>query len=364
MGLKIGIVGLPNVGKSTVFNALTRANSAVANYPFCTIDPHVGVVSVPDARLDRLSEMYKPEKVTPATVEFVDIAGLVKGASTGEGLGNQFLGQIKEVDAVLHIVRCFQDPDVVHVSGSVDPKRDIEIISTELCLRDLDTLENQTARLEKASKSGDKEAKAQFEVVKKAKEVLEHGLPIRKAKWSVEDFALLRPLQLITQKPVLYGANVEEKDLPNGGELVQKVQAVAKEEQSEVAVICGKVEAELSELAPEEGTLFLKEMGLSESGLHQLIRVGYRLLGLITFLTAGEKEVRAWTIRKGSKAPQAAGAIHSDFERGFIRAEIMSYDDLIKLGSTQAVKEKGLYRLEGKEYEVKDGDVIYFRFNV
>lgn len=364
MGLKIGIVGLPNVGKSTVFNALTKAGAQVANYPFCTIDPNVGVVPVPDSRLEKLAEIYKPEKVTPTIVEFVDIAGLVKGASTGEGLGNQFLGHIKEVDTVLHVVRCFEDPDIVHVSGTIDPVRDVEVIQTELCLKDLDTVASRIRKLEKTAKSGDKESKLALSVAEKAAKFLEAGTPIRKAEWTKEELPLLRELQLITQKPVLYAANVKESELPHGGSLVDRVQEIAKQEGSQVVILCGKVEAEVAELSDEEAKVYLEEFGLQESGLHQLIRLGYELLGLVTFLTAGEKEVRAWTVRKGSSAPQAAGVIHSDFERGFIRAEVMRYEDLIKYGSQQAVKERGLYRLEGKEYIIQDGDVIYFRFNV
>ncbi len=364
MGLKIGIVGLPNVGKSTVFNALTKAGAQVANYPFCTIDPNVGIVPVPDPRLQKLAEIYKPEKVTPTTVEFVDIAGLVKGASAGEGLGNQFLGHIKEVDAVLHVVRCFEDPDVVHVSGKVDPVRDIEVIQTELCLKDLETVNARIRKLEKTSKSGDKEAKMALSAAEKATKLLETGTPVRKGEWTKEEVPFLRELQLVTQKPVLYGANVKESDLPKGGPLVDQTREIARRDGSQVVVICGKVEAEVAELSDDEAKVYLQEFGLQESGLHQLIRLGYDLLGLITFLTAGEKEVRAWTVRKGAAAPQAAGVIHSDFERGFIRAEVMRYDDLVRYGSQQAVKEKGLYRLEGKEYVVQDGDVIYFRFNV
>ncbi len=364
MALKIGIVGLPNVGKSTVFNALTKAGAQVANYPFCTIDPNVGVVPVPDLRLQKLAEMYKPEKITPTAMEFVDIAGLVKGASTGEGLGNQFLGHIKEVDAILHVVRCFEDSDVIHVSGNVDPIRDVEVIQTELCLRDLETIQQRIKKLEKTAKGGDKESKIAMSVAEKAVRLLENGKPIRKSEWTKEEFPYLRELQLITHKPVLYAANVKEEDLPTGGSLVEQVRKLAQAEGSQVVVICGKVEAEVAELSDQEAKEYLKEFGLEESGLNQLIRLGYQLLGLITYLTAGEKEVRAWTVLKGSTAPQAAGVIHSDFERGFIRAEIMRYDDLLKYGTQQAVKEKGLYRLEGKEYIVQDGDIIYFRFNV
>ena len=364
MGLKIGIVGLPNVGKSTVFNALTKAGAAVANYPFCTIDPNVGIVPVPDVRLQKLTEIYHPEKVTPTTVEFVDIAGLVKGASTGEGLGNQFLGNIKEVDAILHVVRCFEDSDVVHVSGAVDPIRDIEVIKTELGLKDLDTISNRIKKLEKNAKSGDKDAKLALAIAEKANKLLEAGTPINKGDWTKEELPLLRELQLLTSKPVLYAANVNESALPAGGPLVHRVKEMAKNEHSQVVVICGKVEAEVAELSDDEAKVYLKEFGLEESGLNQLIRAGYELLELATFLTAGEKEVRAWTVAKGATAPQAAGVIHSDFERGFIRAEVMRYADLIQYGSQQAVKEKGLYRLEGKDYIVQDGDVIYFRFNV
>jgi ribosome-binding ATPase len=364
MSLKIGIVGLPNVGKSTIFNALTKAGAQVANYPFCTIDPNVGVVPVPDARVKRLAEIYQPDKITPTTIEFVDIAGLVKGASGGEGLGNQFLGHIKEVDAVLNITRCFEDEDVVHVSGDIDPVRDLEVIQTELCLKDLDAVANRIRKLEKTAKSGDKDARAALEVAKKAQKLLENGDPVRKSSWEVSELPYLRELQLITQKPVLYGANVAEKDLPEGGPVVNQVRDYAKAERAKVAVICGKVEAEVSELGDEEATEYLKEYGLTESGLTQLIRLSYELLGLRTFLTAGPTEVRAWTVTSGTKAPQAAGVIHSDFERGFIRAEVMPYEALARYGDEKVVKEKGMYRLEGKEYEVKDGDVIYFRFNV
>ena len=364
MGLKIGIVGLPNVGKSTVFNALTKASAQVANYPFCTINPNVGIVPIPDVRLQKLAEIYKPKKITPTTVEFVDIAGLVRGASKGEGLGNQFLGNIKEVDAILHVVRCFEDPNIVHVSATVDPVSDIEVVNTELCLKDLDTVSSRIKKLEKTAKGGDKVAIAALAVSEKAAKLLEAGSPIRKGVWSDEELPILRELQLLTQKEVLYCANVQELDLPSGGLLVERVRQIATQENSKVVVLCGKVEMEVAELSEEEAALYLKELGLKEPGLHQLIRLGYELLKLNTFLTAGEEEVRAWTIHKGTKAPQAAGVIHSDFERGFIRAEVMRYDDLIKYGNQQAVKEKGLYRLEGKDYVVQDGDVVYFRFNV
>lgn len=364
MGFNCGIVGLPNVGKSTIFNALTSAGAQAANYPFCTIDPNVGVVEVPDPRMRRLCEVAKPQREVPTAMEFVDIAGLVAGASQGEGLGNKFLGHIRSVDAIAHIVRCFEDPNVVHVSGSVDPKRDIEIIETELALADLDTVEKRLQRAEKGARSGDKKLQEEVAFVKSVKERLERGQPIRGLEYTDEQSLVLSEMHLLTNKPVLYVANVNEDDVLTGNVHVETVREIAAREGARVIIVCGKIEEEISMLPVEERAEFLEGLGLRESGLNQLIRAGYELLGLITFFTVGEKEVRAWTIPKGFKAPQAAGAIHSDFERGFIRAEVISYDDYDRLGSEAAVKEKGLLRVEGKEYVVQDGDCMYFRFNV
>jgi len=364
--MQIGIVGLPNVGKSTLFNAITKAGAECANYPFCTIEPNVGVVTVPDERLDKLAEIEHPQKITPATIEFVDIAGLVEGASRGEGLGNKFLSHIREVDAIAHVVRCFKDPNVVHVDGDVDPIRDIEIINLELILSDLDTVEKRIDRVKRQAKSGEKQYIIELSILERLKEALEKDLPARSIDFTFEEREVVKNVFLLTSKPVIYVANISEEDLAAGGdnEYVTRVREYAAQEGAEVVSMSAKIEAELSELSDEEKMELLSEYGLSEPGLNKLIKSGYRLLGLITYLTAGEKEVRAWTIKEGTKAPQAAGKIHSDFERGFIRAEIVAYDDLIACGSQHAAKEKGLLRSEGKEYVVKDGDVVLFRFNV
>ena len=366
--MKLGIVGLPNVGKSTLFNSLTKAGAESANYPFCTIDPNVGVVTVPDERLNVLGEMYHTKKIIPAAIEFVDIAGLVKGASKGEGLGNQFLANIREVDAIVHVVRCFENSNIVHVDGSINPLRDIETINLELIFSDLEILERRISKVSKVARN-DKSAAKELGLLNKVKAHLEDG-KLAKTFEEVDDEeeqAWLESYNLLTYTPVIYAANVSEDDLADdaaNNEGVQAVREYAKGEQSEVFVVCAEIEAEISELDDDEKKMFLEDLGLKESGLEKLIKASYKLLGLISYLTAGEPEVRAWTITEGTKAPQAAGKIHSDFERGFIRAEVVSYDDLIACGSHTAAKEKGLIRLEGKDYVVKDGDIMLFRFNV
>jgi GTP-binding protein YchF len=365
--LKLGIVGLPNVGKSTLFNALTAAGADAANYPFCTVEPNVGMVEVPDPRIDLLAEKVQPQRTVRAAVQFVDIAGLVEGASEGEGLGNQFLTNIRETDAVVHVVRCFDDPDVVHVMGSVDPVRDREIINLELALSDLAIAEKRLERVRKTARGGDREAQAEVGLLERLVAVLGEGKPARTAELSEEEAKLMRSFNLLTSKPVLYLANVAEDDLPDGDNAHVRFlrQAVEQsDEPAEIIPISSKIESELAELPPEERQEFLASLGLEEPGLHRLIRVGYGLLGLQVYFTAGEKEVRAWEIPVGARAPQAAGAIHSDFERGFIRAETVSFADFQKTGSVKVAREQGLMRSEGKEYVVQDGDILLFRFNV
>ncbi len=365
--MKLGIVGLPNVGKSTLFNSLTKAGAESANYPFCTIDPNVGVVAVPDQRLKLLGDMYHSKKVTPAVIEFVDIAGLVKGASKGEGLGNQFLSNIREVDAIVHVVRCFEDDNVVHVDGSINPLRDIETINLELIFADLEVLERRIAKVSKTARM-DKTYAKELQLLERVKAHLESGKPAKTAETEDEDeLALMKEFNLLTYKPVIYAANVSESDLADDGAsnpMVEEVRKFAQGEQSEVFVICAQIEQEISELEDDEKAMFLEDLGLSESGIEKLISASYRTLGLMSFLTAGEDETRAWTIKIGTKAPQAAGKIHSDFERGFIKAEVVNYRDLLEQGSLAAAREKGLVGIEGKDYVVKDGDVILFRFNV
>lgn len=365
--MKLGIVGLPNVGKSTLFNAITQAGAESANYPFCTIDPNVGVVSVPDNRLNKLKDLYNSKKIVQTAIEFVDIAGLVKGASKGEGLGNKFLANIREVDAIVHVVRCFEDSNVVHVDGSINSLRDIETINLELIFSDMEILDRRIAKTTKALKA-DKTLQGELDILNQVKATLEEGKSIRTMDLSDDDWALVRSLDLLSSKPVIYVSNVSEDDLADDGvnnEMVKAVREFATTENSEVVVICAQIEAEISELETEEEKLeFLETLGLSQSGLDKLIKSSYHLLGLISFLTAGEQEVRAWTIKNGTKAPQAGGKIHSDIERGFIKAETIAYDALIEHGTMSAAKEKGLVRLEGKDYIVKDGDVILFKFNV
>jgi GTP-binding protein YchF len=363
MGIKCGIVGLPNVGKSTLFNALTRSAIAAENYPFCTIDPNVGIVPVPDPRLDQLAAIVQPERIVPTTVEFVDIAGIVKGASTGEGLGNKFLANIREVDAITHVVRCFVNDDIVHVSGRIDPLADIETINTELALADLDTADKALQRAEKAAKAMDKEAIKAREVIRRVRDALNEGKPARAIELDDTERPIVREMQLLTYKPVLYVANVQESGFTNNP-MLEAVQKLAASEGSQVVAVCAAIEAEISQLEDADRAEFLKDLGLEEPGLNRVIRADYALLGLQTYFTAGEKEVRAWTVKKGATAPQAAGVIHTDFERGFIRAEVIAFDDFIALKGEQGAKEAGKLRLEGKEYLVREGDVMHFRFNV
>ena len=364
MSVRCGIVGLPNVGKSTLFYALTKAGIAAENYPFCTIDPNVGIVEVPDPRLAAIAAIAKPQKITPATVEFVDIAGLVAGASKGEGLGNQFLANIRETDAIAHVVRCFEDDNVVHVAGKVDPVADIETIDTELALADLATVDKQLARYSKVARSGgDKDAQRLVAVLEKVQPVLNEAKPARTVELSKEELAVLRPLFLLTMKPTMYVANVADKGFTDNP-LLARVEAHARAESAPVVAICAALEAEIADMSDEDKQVFLADMGLAEPGLNRVIRAGYTLLGLQTFFTAGPKEVRAWTVVVGATAPHAAGAIHTDFERGFIRAEVIAYDDYVACKGELGAKEAGKMRLEGKEYVVRDGDVIYFRFNV
>lgn len=364
--MKLGMVGLPNVGKSTLFNAITNAGAQSANYPFCTIEPNIGTVAVPDSRLDKLAEMYQPDKFTPAVIEFVDIAGLVKGASKGEGLGNKFLSNIREVDAIIHVVRCFESTEIIHVDGSVGPARDIETINLELVFSDIDILERRIDKATKAAK-GDKKYLAEVELLNRVKAHLEEGKSARSMEFTEEEQEIMADIPLLSNKPIIYVANMCEDDFRNNietNENYKQVQAIAAEEHSEVVPICARLEEELSDMDKEDKLMFLSDLGLEQSGLDRLIKASYSLLGLISYLTAGKPEVRAWTIKKGTKAPQAAGKIHSDFERGFIRAEVVSFDELMENGSMAACKEKGLVRSEGKEYVMKDGDIVLFRFNV
>lgn len=364
--MKLGIIGLPNVGKSTLFNAITNAGAQAANYPFCTIEPNVGVVAVPDKRLDKLAQMYNPEKFTPASIEFVDIAGLVKGASKGEGLGNKFLSNIREVDAIVHVIRCFENNDIVHVEGSIDPERDIETINLELILSDIEVLDRRIEKVKKQLKA-DKKYQIELDFFERVKSLLEQGKSVRSVDCSKEEKILLDTVSLLTNKPIIYAANMSEKDFKDGVEnnkFFRVVKNFADKENAKILPISAQIEADISELSWDEKKIFLEDMGLEESGLDRLIKACYELLGLISFLTAGKPEVRAWTILKGTKAPAAAGKIHTDIERGFIRAEVVSFEDLVACGSMTAAKEKGLVRSEGKDYVMQDGDLVLFRFNV